>query len=379
MTSSTQIRTDEDGDISKSGKLKVMSREVDGELQHGKHKVTTKVASSGGGDSGGGGDSYTYSIPEATGTLPDTYSLPSIDIVATVNRDFTTTTNGVNILTPIIYTIDLYQTFVSQDGNLFDDIVISDIPTVFATYVSDTLSYSRSGSGNIATNIVTYHVTSDPSSPGQSWGDSTPYYIYILQSYKDGRQNYSKIEVQADSGSTTLYVRTGDFITTLTGVENPHQYIPTFWPNVRLDKDPGMQQIIEIVGTPTESEITIQPIFAYPHFEHFGKGLAISVASRDADFFAGTTNQGTWERLFIEHSAFLLSTLNFGAPDTPHKLTPSNLVPGGTDLVFDGTIYIYTLHVDLPYAYSFYDRGYSSGVAIDTKIYFSKTTVVIPS
>jgi len=378
MTSSTRIISKDD--ISKSGKLKVGSRTINELTKQGMHKVTTKVASSGGGDSGGGGDSYTYSIPEATGTLPDTYSLPSIDIVATVNRDFTTTTNGVNILTPIIYTIDLYQTFVSQDGNLFDGIVISDIPTVFATYVSDTLSYSRSGSGNIATNIVTYHVTSDPSSPGQSWGDSTPYYIYILQSYKDGRQNYSKIEVQADSGSTTLY-GTGDFITTLTGVENPDQYIPTYWPNVRLDKDPGMQQNIEIVGTPTESEITIQPIFAYPHFEHFGKGLAISVASRDADFFAGTTNQGTWERLFIENMAFMLVNETFGAPDTPpaHKLTPSNLVPGGTDLVFDGTIYIYTLHVDLPYAFTYYDRGYSSGVPIDTKIYFSKTTVVIPS
>ena len=41
MTSSTRIISKDDQ--SKSGKMKVMSREVDGELKHGKHKVTTKT------------------------------------------------------------------------------------------------------------------------------------------------------------------------------------------------------------------------------------------------------------------------------------------------------------------------------------------------
>jgi len=50
MTSSTRIISKESNDLSKSGKMKVMSREVDGELQHGKHKVTTKIVASSGGD-----------------------------------------------------------------------------------------------------------------------------------------------------------------------------------------------------------------------------------------------------------------------------------------------------------------------------------------
>ena len=49
MPSSTKIRSN--ADISKTGKMKVMSRDVGGGVvQHGNHKVTTNVvAASGGG------------------------------------------------------------------------------------------------------------------------------------------------------------------------------------------------------------------------------------------------------------------------------------------------------------------------------------------
>ena len=77
MTSSTRIISKESNDLSKSGKMKVMSREVDGAIVQGRHKLTTKVVTSSGGD-GGGGDVTITRLTSTTMTGPDSTLIENI-------------------------------------------------------------------------------------------------------------------------------------------------------------------------------------------------------------------------------------------------------------------------------------------------------------
>jgi len=175
MTSSTRIISKDD--LSKSGKMKVMSREVDGELQHGKHKVTT--------------------IPK-TLLLTASRILDSNTLITT----FIVVNSGET-------SVESWKIFVSEVNGLID--TSSDIENAFDGITTGLdISVYKSGIGVINAPFPGYHIDgiSEHGTPIES---IETYYMYIIQTI-DGQKKFSVITIPANSGTTQLYAYDEDSI-----------------------------------------------------------------------------------------------------------------------------------------------------------------------
>ena len=182
MTSSTRIISKDD--LSKSGKMKVGSREVGGAILQGKHKVTTKTITK------------PFLLTASREGPPSTASSTFYTLYISTNSGETS--------------VESWKIFVSEVNGLID--TSSDIENAFdviAIGLSESASKFASSIGVINAPFHGYHDSAGD--VAYSFTDDGPYYMYIILTI-DGQKKFSVLTIPANSGTTQIYAYDEDSI-----------------------------------------------------------------------------------------------------------------------------------------------------------------------
>jgi len=176
MTSSTRIISKDD--LSKSGKMKVMNREVDGELQHGKHKVSANYDALVVDNSILDGPNFTVEVVLQADTTPE-----KIQSVQITRND------------PTITSYRLFITEISDLDNTRSSMTYYMSRQTFNDYNSVRI-FTSSGSGNETVNPVTleYYFSSGGGNYSIRYSEFHPdsLYAYVETTKDDGVHYYSQ-------------------------------------------------------------------------------------------------------------------------------------------------------------------------------------------
>ena len=188
MTSSTRIISKDD--LSKSGKMKVGSREVGGAILQGKHKVTTKTITK------------PFLLTASREGPPSTASSTFYTLYISTNSGETS--------------VESWKIFVSEDSGLID--TSSDIENAFDEITTEIVANPGTDSSTIYKNVNTEGVINAPfhgyhgtDAYGSSYYDPVPYYMYIILTI-DGQKKFSVLTIPANSGTTQIYAYDEDSI-----------------------------------------------------------------------------------------------------------------------------------------------------------------------